>query len=186
MRFLHVSAVPFSSLYLYRPEIKFRLQHQCVTPCVKHLLMQPGAQFNELNRTVIARPVMMQRVATTNECKPVCFITAHLARNDLVAHCYSETSPCSSLLEQQGEASGAALTVRCATTDDEFSRMSLFRSPFILYTATVQIPENVHIASVLQSFTELGSLPLIDGALSASTALSIFLNRLSAPRSHSA
>lgn len=159
MRFLHVSAVPSLALYPYRPEIKFRLQHQCVPPCVEHLLMQPGTQFNELNRTVKARPVMMQRVATTNECKPVCFITAHLTRNDLVVHCYSEISPCSSLLEQQGDFPGAALTVRCATTDDEFSCMSLFRSPFILYTATVQIPWNVHIAGVLQSFTEIRSYP---------------------------
>lgn len=83
---------------------------------------------------------MMQRAATINECKSVCFITAHLTRNDLVAYCYSEASPCSSLLEQQGDSSGAALTVRCATTDDEFCCMSLLRSPFILYTATVQIP----------------------------------------------
>jgi hypothetical protein len=83
---------------------------------------------------------MMQRVATINECKLVRFITAHLTRYDPVAYCYSEKPPCSSLLEQQGNSSGAAHTVRCATTDDEFSCMSLFRSPFILYAATVQIP----------------------------------------------
>ena len=96
---------------------------------------------------------MSQQQTIANLCAS---LRHHITRNDLVAYHYSEKSPCSSSPEQQSDLPGAAHIVPCATTDDEFSCMSLFRSPFILYTATVQIPENVHIASVLQSVIKLG------------------------------
>jgi hypothetical protein len=57
-----------------------------------------------------------------------------------------------------------------ATASGEFCCMSLFRSPFILYTASAQIPQNLCIASV--STAHLSTC--VDVAPSATVALPIF------------